>query len=752
MPETRNYLFGYGERLRESLEAPRRPVEKFHPYTITEARTRLTPRIRGAATEIDKLPKAACPNNEAVAAITLHPSYLAKSYFPTDLLRSLHLDPVGSRPHKIRPEKGTKKQMADKGQGGDEGGSTTVDLFVRGRRPAFDRWAEEIRTWPVEEGIAHEIVRIEDVRLIPPEERVKPMRSEQRTPLLEVVLHTASAYVLEGFREYLSSLGLRVDLDQRIVVQNLCFLPVRVPRDLQREVAKFSFLRVAREMPSLRQLRPVGWSSLMRSVTGFKTDIPETAPLNPDIRVGIFDGGVPKDVLPSAVVQRKKAKGLGAAVPDAQGHGLAVTSSFLYGSLVDGQEPRQPFASVDHYRVIDQNTVHDPQGEYFEVLNRIMDILGQNHFDFVNLSLGPDLPIEDDEVHVWTASLDAHFSSGRTLVTIAAGNAGGNDWDSGNARIQTPADGVNVLAVGAADKTGKTWKRAEYSSIGPGRRPGFVKPDVVAFGGSPAAPFWVLDMNKPGYALPIQGTSFASPNALRAAVGVRAYLGPVIQAIGLKALLIHHSNDGEHDAREVGWGRVPSDVEELITCPDDTAHVIYQGSLDASSYLRLRVPLPATGLTGKIRITATFCYATEVDPQDPFNYTRAGLEITFRPNRDRFSRTEFGTSKQPSPRAFFSSKGYAPEDELRRDAHKWETCLKATKNFYADTLKDPVFDVHYNARLGGAQTSQGKPISYALVVTVHATHIKDLYNKIAQRYRTQLEPLRPIIKLPIRTA
>jgi hypothetical protein len=406
---------------------------------------------------------------------------------------------------------------------------------------------------------------------------------------------------------------------------------------------------------------------------------------------------------------------------------------------------------VDHYRVIDQSTVHDPQGEYFDVITRIMDVLGQNHFDFVNLSLGPDLPIEDDEVHVWTACLDAHFSNGKTLVTIAAGNSGSNDWASGNARIQAPADGVNVLAVGATDKLGKNWKRAQYSSIGPGRRPGFIKPDVVAFGGSATTPFWVLDMNRAGYALPIQGTSFASPSALRAAVGVRAYLGPVVQPIGLKALLIHHSDDNDQDAREVGWGRVPSEVEELITCPDDTAHVLYQGSLDASSYLRLRVPLPASGLAGKVRITATFCYATEVDPQDPLNYTRAGLDITFRPNSDRFSNTEFGASKQPSPKTFFSSKAYAPEEELRRDAHKWETCLKATRTFHAASLKDPVFDVHYNARLGGAQSNQGKPISYALVVTVHAKHVKDLYNRIAQRYRTQLEPLKPIIKLPIRT-
>src|SRR5260370_36359533 len=132
MPETRNYLFGYGERLKEPLEPLRRPMEKFHPYSISEARARLAPRILSAAADIDQLPKAACPRDEAVAALTLHPSYLAKTYFPSDLLRSLHFDPVGSRPRQIRPEKGTKKQMASKGKGNARSPSTTIDLFVRG--------------------------------------------------------------------------------------------------------------------------------------------------------------------------------------------------------------------------------------------------------------------------------------------------------------------------------------------------------------------------------------------------------------------------------------------------------------------------------------------------------------------------------------------------------------------------------------------------------------------------------------------
>jgi subtilase family protein len=751
MGTPRNYLFGFGERLTEPIAAPGRPMTKFHPYTIREARARLAPRLEKTASEIEHLPAKACPNEESVAAVTLHPSYLAKTFFPTDLFRSLDLAPVGSRPRRMEPEKPGGRQKKKNEGGRKDALSTTVDVFVAGQRAAFDRWAEEIPNWPIEEGIRSEIIRIEDVRWVPPVERIKPMRSRNRTPLLEVVLHRADDYILEGFRDYLSSLGVRVDLDQRIVVQNLCFLPVRVPEDLHERVAQFSFLRVVREMPGMRELRPAPGLSLLRSAAPRSIGVPPNEPVNSEIRVAIFDGGVPKDVLPETLVRRKKTNGLSSAAPQDQEHGLSVTSAFLFGSLEDRKAPQRPFAAVDHYRVIDRNTAKDPQGEYFEILTRIMAILNQNHFEFVNFSLGPDLPVEDDEVHVWTASLDAHFSSGKTFVTVAAGNSGENDWALGHARIQAPADGVNILAVGSSDGWGKNWRRATYSSIGPGRRPGIIKPDILAFGGSAARPFWVLAKGRPGYAIPTQGTSFSAPNALRTAVGIRAYLGPVVKAVGLKALLIHHSRDGGLAQREVGWGKIPSEIEDLITCSDDTAHVLYQGTLDPSSYMRLRVPLPAADLTGKVKIAATFCYATEVDPQDPLSYTRSGLEVTFRPNKARFSKTPLGPSKRASTKTFFSCKQYSTEDELRHDAHKWETCLKAKRNFLARTLNDPVFDVHYNSRFGGAQSSQGKPIEYALVVTVQAKNVTDLYNKIAQRYRTQLEPLKPVIQIPIRT-
>jgi hypothetical protein len=165
-------------------------------------------------------------------------------------------------------------------------------------------------------------------------------------------------------------------------------------------------------------------------------------------------------------------------------------------------------------------------------------------------------------VHAWTATFDQLLSNGRTLAAFAVGNDGDLDRASGNARIQVPSDCVNGLAVGAADSTSPgQWKRADYSSIGPGRSPGFIKPDLVAFGGCEKEPFFVVDSRVSPKAQGELGTSFASPLALRMSSGLRSVLGSRLNPLGCKALLIHHTDDGKYPAAEVGWGRISNDVD-----------------------------------------------------------------------------------------------------------------------------------------------------------------------------------------------
>ena len=58
--------------------------------------------------------------------------------------------------------------------------------------------------------------------------------------------------------------------------------------------------------------------------------------------------------------------------------------------------------------------------------------------------------------------------------------------------------------------------------------------------------------------------------------------------------------------------------------------------------------------------------------------------------------------------------------------------------------------IHYNARLEGRNFFPGEKLKYAMVVTVQAKSAVDLYNQVVRQYSTQIEPLRPILEIPVR--
>lgn len=739
MARQTNFLLGRGENLTNPISVSGNTGPKAKPYTFDEARTRLLERVQVAAQEIAALPALACPRNRAVAAMTVHPSYVAKTWYPTGLLDALGLEAVGSRPVVIEPEQWGKKRHPDT--------AISARVFVAGDRTVFAKWADDLPNWQPEGG-KEQLDRLEDFEPFKPKERIRPLSSSHESILLEVVLHATdqpeSEYVLVGFQRYLRSLGITVDMGRRMHARGLCFLPLRASRVLVPEIAKFSFLRVLREMPTLRELPTTRSAPKTKAFTCL---LPDADPIDPTLKVAVFDGGSPNHPKLSRWFRRRKTKELGKADPDYQSHGLAVTSALLFGSLEEGQVAARPYAFVDHYRVLDTHT--SAQGpDLHQVLDRILDVLRAGEHTFVNLSIGPDMPCEDDEVTAWTSLLDHQFRRGDVLATIAAGNGGERDAALRMNRIQVPADCVNALAVGACDSRSSIWRRARYSSIGPGRSPGVVKPDVLAFGGSQDEPFWVLDPTDITKSYPQTGTSFASPLALRTALGIRTHLGSYLRPLALKALLVNRSESNGQHVREIGWGRTQSGIEHVITCADDEVTVVFQGRLQAGKFLRAQIPIPAGGLRGNVTITATFCFAALTDPQDPLHYTRSGLEVRFRPHSDRRRDTsQVHANSDP----FFQARQYATEQELREDAHKWETTLHRHRTFRAPSLKDPVFDIHYNARAGGQPVSSADEIPYALIVTVRAPSMSDLYNRVVQRYRGRLEPLRPIVPIPVRT-
>lgn len=734
------YIIGRGELLTYTIPPPPHVPTKKHPYTLDEAKAALLPQLRATAKELDALPDAACPRGLAVAKLTLHPAYIAKSYFPANLLRSAGLDSVGSRTVRLKPRKDVRAAPPEQ--------SETMELFVAGPREAFREFAAKAAAYGDGTPLGLEFAELERFSAMSPQDRVRPM-SGRGPKVFEVGLHLppelAADQVRAAFRAFAAQCGFEVHTEHEFSAGRLMFVPVRGPTNAVQKLAQFSLMRVVRPMPALRTFRPV-----MRSGSKIELpfDLPTGEPLSREPKVAILDGGLPDHHVLAPFVRRyRKSDEAADDAVDGVEHGLGVTSALLLGPVEPGKLASRPYSYVDHFRVVDALTDEEDPFELYRTLGHVEEVLLSRQYEYINLSLGPDLPVEDTDVHAWTAVIDELLSSGQALMTVAVGNNGERDRDLRLDRIQVPSDAVNALSVGAANLRDSGWDRAPYSARGPGRSPGRKKPDVVSYGGSPSQYFHVAAPGKRRDLDPVLGTSFAAPLALRSAVGVRAVLGDEVHPLTVKALLVHACELPEElNGDDVGWGRVPEDLNEIVTCPNATARIIFQGMLKPGKFLRAPVPLPLATIPGKVYLGATFCYASPVDPQDAAAYTKAGLSITFRPHEDK----KEANAKYAKPRTFFEKKEFRTEAEQRSDLGKWETVLHAQHGLLGTSLKGATFDVHYNAREGGGTSTGASPlIRYALVLTVHAPKAVNLYDDILQAH-SKLKAIEPQVSVPVR--
>ena len=747
------YLIGQGEKLSEEIPRPPRGIgDKAHPYSFAEARDRLAPQWKRTATDIEALPELALPNGKAALEVTLHPSYLAKTYYPAKLIQELGLWHLGSRAAHIVPDKVVSGRAAESGQA-----QPAPVLFLAGSANSLVKFSNQAGSWlPDQEQVEDDFRKIETVTL-PGRSRLKKLTNRfagRDTIPLEVVLHSpdnsANLDVVGAFADFMRSLDIWIDLNRGRQVGGLAFLPIVARREQLNNVLDFAFLRVLREAPRIVPFDPVT-RSMGRA---FPVTLSAESAAAPDLSVAIFDGGLPDGHGLEKWVTLHDAPGVGAPSAAGQRHGLAVTSAFLFGPLRQGEPASQPYANVDHWRVFGED---DKDFEAFDLLDRIEGVLTSRRYDFINISLGPSYAIDDDDVSPWTATLDQLLASCETVATVACGNNGENDRARGLHRVQPPSDGVNMLGVGASDGFAAGWKRADYSACGPGRSPGYVKPDFVTFGGSHGAPFLALSAVMPHKATGTMGTSFAAPVAMRSGVGVRAHFSEPLWAPTVKALLVHHAAGNEAPRTEIGWGLVSHGLGDLVLCDDYEAHIVYQRQMPATGAVRLYLPVP-TGLTGDVEIRATFSFYCEVDPEDAINYTRGGLDIQFRPDTTRIPPpyTKGGkliTPTLPASDSFFSAKNfYATEHMKRDDAQKWETTLSRSKAKRASSLAQPVFDVSYVTREHGHSGRRSANMKFALALTIRNKSALDLYDRVILSSGNRLQPMRPRagVQVPIR--
>jgi hypothetical protein len=733
MTKNRNYLIGHAEALTKLTPPPKINPDTSELYNINEVLSRLSPQFKEAAKKIEKFPSEFCPKDYAVTKLTLHPSYIAKGHFPNKLLREMGSRTIGSKSVKVKPDKWTKK--------GPPIISPTTCIFIAGKRSQLKTFSEKIDHFSSETPGADDLSKIWSISTIQPEEKIKRGLGHEKKGFYEAGLHlipgTSSDFIKKSFIDFANSLGFKIAEELSITTSNIWFAPFSGPEEKLVTLANHSFLRVLRPIPQLRSFIPNFKTSGVKS----SIPMPNALPIANDVNVAILDGGIPDNSnLSPWVTNYVKSDPEANSLEDGIHHGQGVTSAFLFGPLEPNQQAAQPFTYVDHHRILDSSMESDDPYELYRALGHIEDILLSRQYEFLNLSLGPVLSVDDDDIHPWTSLIDTYLADGETFMTVAAGNNGDLNSELGLNRIQVPSDSVNAIAVGATTSTSVMWTRAPYSAIGPGRAPGRVKPDLVAFGGAHNEYFHILSNSSNNELVPVQGTSFAAPYLLRKAAGIRALMGHSISAVALKALLINSASKNAHDEKEVGWGKAPDNIESLIESPDGVARILYQGELQPGKYLKVPVPLPENGISGKVMIQATCCFATQIDTQDSSMYTKAGVEISWSPKA--------GEKKE----SFFKQQKKATEAELRKDAAKWETTLHAELSKYGKSLDDPYFEIHYMARDCGAAIggSKAPSIKYAFVVTLIAQKHRTIFSDIITKYDGILTEIKPRVSIPAR--
>ena len=762
-----------GESLRQDLELQRwrGGSEKYEPQTAEEARELLLPQIETARIEAASIPDR-LRGERVVVETTLLPNYLAPSYHPSRLLASAEAVSVGSRYAEGLLETRSKTRE-----------SPTRKLILA----VTDDRLERLQTLVTNRGGATRSERraFEDIRTLNDFGLPKPDSillttdfGDGESVTFECVLHPtginaagdltpAGDDIIEKWGALIESLGGTPYFDFVRTASGLTFAPARVHPTRTRELAQFNPLRAVRPMPTMRPLPAVG----PRGTRPRVHPPDELSPMDARHSVAVFDGGLDNTANPPFFPSSEIALAKADPDPEVVSHGTAVTAAATYGLMVPGLQLPRPVAHLDHYRIHPPDHWPDELALVW-VLDEIERVAKEEDYTIINLSYGPDQAVEaDNEPHRWTHVLDRIAYERDVLFVVAAGNNGQESDQLGLNRVQVPADGANVLSVGACDSPdGARWARAPYSAVGPGRPGARIQPTGVQFGGVlDKDPF--LAMTAGGYLAADEGTSFAAPLVTHALTGLAVRLGEHVTPALLRVLAVHFAEPHHHHhkhRKELGYGRFPITFDEVLDCDPGAISLVYQDTIGRDEILAYDVPIPG-GATGALTVNVTLAVTSPVELSQATEYTRSSVELTMRPNARRytFTRTDpknsqialltdttrvaqllvdgYRQSHEPAPAPGFNV--HAKPEDLARDHGKWETLRTFRCKLQPADVLDPRIDISYVARRSGALEALSDPVDFALVISVTEDGSDDLYDRVVAEYRSLVAIPAPLARI-----
>jgi hypothetical protein len=728
-----------GELMSEIVDRASGGGNKFYPFSLEETKEHLGPQVRSlrdSAVMIDSALRA----EHVIFEATLLPNFLANSYFPDRLVKLLGLTALGSRPATadLTLRSGTTPDVA------------TKSLIIAGDDESLDRLASMLGGGVLnraEKAAAEELRQFSEIHLPRKEEVVRDSQADSSESVhgrvaYEAVLHPDPDYpglirqpmtnsLFHKFEEYIASLGGEVAATRRDVVGGLTFVPVFLPEGRAEQAAAFNPLRSIRRMPRIRPIPTMPLRSAPRVGRPAPPAADATAP-----EVLIFDAGIDEegDYFAGSVHQVHLTDE--SPAPGCIEHGSAVTGAVLYGNVQPGEQLSKPAVRATHYRCIPGPA--EDGTELYWLLDQIQKKVTEKDSMIVNLSLGPEVTVDDGEPHRWTAVLDSLAYERDILFVTAVGNNG----DTSNDRIMVPADMVNGLSVGACDRPypEALWTRASYSAVGPGRPGALIQPTVVAFGGDDQSPF--ARLRGDGRISYDCGTSYAAPLVAHELAVLAGELGDRASASALKAFAVHFAESHTDPNISTGHGRLISDHASTLWCDSNEVTVMYQASVERDQMLGFRLPVPEGLDRGGVKVRWTLAYASPTDPTEAVEYTESGLEFTLRPHAAIYSFRDPEKSSRPinvnireepqrvaeleeegwirskNPVSRSQKIGPKASEASRRRGGKWETVMQGQDRLKAKSLWLPRLDVEYLTRAGGVLTRGAAPVDFTLLVTV----------------------------------
>jgi hypothetical protein len=773
-------LLRRGETLSRKAQKKSGGGDKYHPRTLEQAQRLLVPMTHALREKAQAMP-AGLRGERIVFEAELLPNYLAASHHPKQLRKVADLVMVGTK-----AAKGTLRTAAT-----EKHDQPTKSLLLAGTVESMNLLDELIQNPPSnDEDLLQEIIRFERIELAPAERVIRrgtgqvEAEEDAEEPAWEAVLHppvdrdgevtlSARDLVLERWSALLIELGGSLHEDFVRSVGNLLFMPITLSEACLDQAARFNPLRVIRPMPHLRKIGP---SELRRLDPAAGEAQPPAVQTPPAHHIAIFDGGI-DDSHPLLAPYVKQVHLTDSDIDDEYlAHGMLVTSSALYGHLDLAKAASPPPSSVDHFRVLPRPAGVSHADEVYWVIDQVESILRGGPHKLAVLSYGPNQPVDEDfEPHRFTAVLDRLAYIDGIAFAVAAGNNGQAEVSPlGLDRVQPPADGANVLGVGACIEPGDCEPvRAHYSAVGPGRAGMRVQPMGVCFGGVAGREFIGA---APGGGLQIDaGTSFAAPSAARGLATLIEPLGAAsFDAKTARAFAAHFASGCEltdHDLDQLGHGLLSEDYLSHLDCAPTEITILIEDTLKRGQTKSFPFPVPPGGLSGKVAMRWTPSFISPTDEEEAVEYTLAGLEVDMRPHKERHTinpprgsglrskvvntRTDKGLiaklegedwklSKNAKTR---SGDAYRSE-QTQSEEGKWETVVRHDASMLASSLHQPEVWVTYLERAQGelVDAADSIDLDFAMLMTITAPRVVDLYETIAAsaRYSTLVPIALPV--------